>query len=79
MTLARWLRPGATSDSPCGAPRIGEDKVQPMHGLNELREQGRMSWIEGEHGWGAAPDSVADAYKFSGLERDPYSDDGGES
>ena len=67
MTLARWLRPGATSDSPCGAPRI-EDKVQPMHGLNELREQGRMSWIEGEHGWGAAPEDVVDALLRDGFE-----------
>jgi len=24
-----------------------------MHGLNELREQGRMTWIEAERGWGA--------------------------
>src|SRR5204863_293257 len=35
--------------------------------------------MDGENKLLAAPDSVADAYKFSGLERDPYSDDGGES
>jgi len=34
--------------------------MQPMHGLNELRAQSRMTWIEAEHGWGAAPDDVED-------------------
>ena len=32
--------------------------MQPMNGLNELREQGRMTWIEEEHGWIAAPEEV---------------------
>lgn len=29
-----------------------------MNGLNELREQGRMTWIEREHGWLAAPEEM---------------------
>jgi len=46
---------------------------------NELREQGRIARIEAEHAWLAEPDDVVDAYAFSCLEPDPYSDDGGES
>ena len=52
-----------------------------MRDLNELREQGRITWIEAEHAWVAAPDDVVDALAkdgFSSLERDPYLDDGGE-
>ena len=38
-----------------------------MHGLNELREQGRMSWIEEEHGWGAAPEEIVGALSNDGF------------
>jgi hypothetical protein len=66
VSRERWLL-GATSDS---------------HGLDELEAQGRMTWIEARHGWAAAPDDVVEALSrddFSSLERDPYTDDGGES
>jgi hypothetical protein len=39
-----------------------------MNGLNELREQGRMTWIEQEHGWLAAPDEIFDALSNDGFE-----------
>jgi hypothetical protein len=42
--------------------------MQPMHGLNELREQGRMTWIEAERGWGAAPKDIVDALLKDGFE-----------
>ena len=70
MSPARWLHSGATSDSVAGALTMDD---------NELREQGRIARIEAEHTWLAEPDDVVDAYAFSCLEPDPYSDDGGES
>lgn len=39
-----------------------------MHGLNELREQGRMTWIEEEHGWVAAPEDIVDALSNDGFD-----------
>ena len=65
----------------------GGNNLQPMHGLDELEMQGRMTWIEARHGWVAAPDDVVEAlsrmasrrdHAFSSWERDPYMDDGGE-
>jgi hypothetical protein len=42
--------------------------MEPMHGLNELRAHGRMTWIEAEHGWGAAPEEIVDALSKDGFE-----------
>jgi len=42
--------------------------MQPIHGLNELREQGRMAWIEAEQGWGAAQEDIVDALSKDGFE-----------
>jgi hypothetical protein len=42
--------------------------MRQMTGLNELREQGRMTWIEGEHGWVAAPDEIVTALSKDGFE-----------
>ena len=42
--------------------------MQRMHGLNELRAQGRMTWIEAERGWGAAPEDIVDALSKDGFE-----------
>jgi hypothetical protein len=39
-----------------------------MHGLDELRKLGRMTWIEGEHGWVAAPEDILDALSTDGFE-----------
>ena len=41
-----------------------------MHGKNaidELREQGRMTWIDAEDGWVAAPEDVMDALVNDGF------------
>ena len=42
--------------------------MQPMHGLNELRKQGRMTWIDEEHGWVAAPEDIMNALSSEGFE-----------
>jgi hypothetical protein len=39
-----------------------------MNDLNELREQGRMTWIEQEHGWLAAPQEILNALSNDGFE-----------
>jgi hypothetical protein len=39
-----------------------------MAGLDGLREQGRMTWIEEEHGWVAAPEDVVGALASDGFE-----------
>jgi hypothetical protein len=54
-----------------------------MRGLDGLREDGRMTWAEAEHGWVAAPEDIVDALGRNGavpvLGPDPYTEDGGES
>jgi hypothetical protein len=35
-----------------------ENSMQPVDGLTELRGQGRMTWIDQEHGWVAAPEDI---------------------
>ena len=42
--------------------------MRQMNGLNELREQGRMTWIEPEHGWVAAPEEIVNALSTDGFE-----------
>ena len=42
--------------------------MQPMDRLNELREQGRMTWIDEEHGWVAAPEDIVHALSSEGFE-----------
>ncbi len=39
-----------------------------MHGLDELRKQGRMTWIETEHGWSAVLEDIVDAVSKDGFE-----------
>lgn len=39
-----------------------------MPGLDELRQQLRMTWVEEEHGWVAAPDDVVGALSSDGFE-----------
>ena len=38
-----------------------------MHAVNELRAQGRMTWIEYQRGWVAAPDDVLGALARDGF------------
>jgi hypothetical protein len=50
MGLARWLL-GATSDSVFQGPTVqGENEMQPIHGLDELEAQTRMTWSEARPG-----------------------------
>jgi hypothetical protein len=42
--------------------------VQAVNSLNELREQARMTWSEGERGWLAAPAEILNALSRDGFE-----------
>ncbi len=42
--------------------------MRQMQGVNALREQRRMTWIEQEHGWVAAPEEVVNALSNDGFE-----------
>ncbi len=42
-----------------------------MNGLKELREQGRMTWIEQEYGWLAAPEEIFKALSIGDLGESP--------
>ena len=42
--------------------------MRQMNGFNELREQGRMTWIEPEHGWVAVPEDIVSALSTDGFE-----------
>ena len=39
-----------------------------MNGLDELREDGRMTWSEAEQGWVAAPEEIVQAFSSDGFE-----------
>ena len=39
-----------------------------MAGVNDLREQGRMTWIKQERGWLAAPEEILIALSNGGFE-----------
>jgi hypothetical protein len=39
-----------------------------MHGLAELREQGKIRWIDEQHAWAATPEDVVDALANDGFE-----------
>jgi hypothetical protein len=42
--------------------------MQAVKSLDELREQGRMTWREGERGWLAAPAEILNALSLDGFE-----------
>ena len=42
--------------------------MRQMIGLDELRQQGRMTWIEQEHGWVAAPEEIVRALLKDGFD-----------
>ena len=48
--------------------------MRAMNVIDELREQGKMTWIDEERGWIAAPEDIT-----PDLEPNPYTEDGGES
>jgi hypothetical protein len=39
-----------------------------MNGLEELREQGRMTWLEQERGWIGAPEEIVKALSTDGYD-----------
>jgi hypothetical protein len=41
--------------------------MREMIGLTELRRQGRMTWMEPEHGWAAAPEEILTALAKDGF------------
>jgi hypothetical protein len=42
--------------------------MQSMKAFSELRDQGRITWMEEEHGWVAAPEDIVDALSNDGFE-----------
>lgn len=42
--------------------------MQAMNAVDELRGQGRMTWVESEQGWIAAPDDIVVALSTDGFE-----------
>jgi hypothetical protein len=38
-----------------------------MNAIDELRERGKMTWIDEEHGWSAAPEDIVDALANDGF------------
>jgi hypothetical protein len=42
--------------------------MQEMNGLDELRGHGRMTWVEAEQGWAAAPEDIVKALSRDGFE-----------
>jgi len=53
-----------------GPPGAGERASKmngPMTSLNELREQGQMTWSEGEQGWTGAPAEILAALAADGF------------
>jgi hypothetical protein len=38
-----------------------------MNAIDELRKQGKMTWIDEEHGWIAAPEDILDALANDGF------------
>src|SRR5207237_1701019 len=47
--------------------REGVGFMQGRNAIDELREQGRMTWIDAEDGWVAAPEDVMDALVNDGF------------
>jgi hypothetical protein len=48
--------------------REGDCLMQAMNAVDELRGQGRMTWVEAEQGWIAAPDEIVVALSTDGFE-----------
>jgi hypothetical protein len=46
--------------------RAEEKEIMPT--LNELREQGQMTWIDAEHGWGAVAEDIVAALSTDGFQ-----------
>jgi hypothetical protein len=44
------------------------NSMQAMNAVDDLRGQGRMTWLEAERGWIAAPDEIVRALSTDGFE-----------
>jgi hypothetical protein len=42
--------------------------MRQLKGFNELRQHSRMTWVEEEHGWVAAPEEIVSALSIDGFE-----------
>lgn len=42
--------------------------MQAMNAVDDLRGQGRMTWIKAERGWVAAPEEIVSALSIDGFE-----------
>jgi hypothetical protein len=42
--------------------------MQTMNAVDDLRGQGRMTWITAERGWAAAPEEIVSALSADGFE-----------
>ena len=62
---------GSLQRSAPGAPDLhvrAGSIMQAMTGVNALREHNRITWIEQEHGWIAAPEDVVNVLSGEGFE-----------
>jgi hypothetical protein len=41
--------------------------MQALKAIDELREEGRMTWLEAEEGWVAAPEDIVEALVHEGF------------
>ena len=58
--------------------------MRAMNVIDKLREQGKTTWIDEEHGWIAAPEDIVDGEPVAhgrtlDLEPNPYTENSGES
>ncbi len=42
--------------------------MEQMHGLNDLRQHGRMRWLDDERGWVASPEEIVAALADEGYQ-----------
>ena len=42
--------------------------MRQLKGFNELRQHSRMTWVEQEQGWAAAPEEIVTALSIDGFE-----------
>jgi len=42
--------------------------MQAMNAIDDLRGQGRMTWIKAQRGWVAAPEEIVNALSIAGFE-----------
>ncbi len=79
LTLPELSRLGLLEPGSRFVTALGEQR-RPMTGLNELREQGKMTWIEQERGWVAASEEIVNQqrdHRWDGARHKSRSSPGG--